>query len=135
MDDSGSMIDSVSLIDEWYVKAQEDIDTARHMQTFWRTPISVVCYHCQQAGEKILKGILAQTGGEVPRTHQLGTVLSALNDSRLEHIRKACDQLTDYAVTSRYPTAFEHTDADLKIAIDALDLIMDAVAGIGYPIE
>ncbi len=43
---------------EWFGKAERDLLTADTMLGVSPAPTDVVCFHCQQAAEKYLKGFL-----------------------------------------------------------------------------
>lgn len=128
-------MDNESLRAEWYSRAQMDIVTARFMQNYKPIPIEIICYHCQQAGEKILKGLLAGKGKEVPRTHQLDVILAQLHEPALNPLADACDELSAFATITRYPSAIELTREDMVLALKALDAILAQVAALGYPVD
>lgn len=71
-----------------------DIATARDMQSYSPVPIEIVCYHCRQAGEKILKGIPAMQGRDVPRTHRLDIVADLLDIPSFTILEDALDELS-----------------------------------------
>ena len=123
------------LREEWYKKARQDIAIVRHMQTYNPMPIELICYHCQQAAEKALKGLLASKNIDIPITHRLGILLDTLNDGRLSNIEDDCVLLSGYAVTTRYPSPIEFMEVQLRQGIMALDRILDAISVIGYPVE
>ena len=112
-----------------------DIATARFMQSYRPVPIEIICYHCQQAGERLLKGLLAAKGEEVPRTHRLDIILAQLNDPKLDDLADACDELSAFATVTRYPSAIELTEADMHLALAAMDEMIARVAALGYPVD
>ena len=60
------------LSEEWIAKAEEDYEVALELARSTRlTPYNVICFHCQQAGEKWLKTRLCENGVEFPKTHDL----------------------------------------------------------------
>jgi hypothetical protein len=61
------------LIHEWFRKADSDYDTARHMLLeYYPMQIEIICFHCQQAVEKWLKGYLIYSVvDEPPKIHEL----------------------------------------------------------------
>ena len=65
----------------------------------------VVCFHAQQTAEKALKAAPIVAGKEPLRTHDLPRLLGELaeGDERWEEIRLACESLSDFAVSPRYP--------------------------------
>jgi HEPN domain-containing protein len=63
---------------EWVRKAEEDLVVAKQSRRS-RTPLhNSVCFRCQQAAEKYLKGLMAELGLTVPKTHELERLLNAL---------------------------------------------------------
>jgi HEPN domain-containing protein len=64
---------------EWIEKAEEDFLSATHLAgAEVLTPHNVVCFLCQQAGEKQLKARLCEDGVVFPKTHDLGSLLQQL---------------------------------------------------------
>lgn len=70
--------------------------------------LETLCYHTQQAVEKAFKAILVFSGLEPPRTHNIATLASLFPESLLlPSDLVGVVELTDYAVTARYPGDFE----------------------------
>jgi len=65
----------------------------------------IVCFHCQQAVEKMLKAALLASGAEPARTHDLGFLLETLEAIRPipDGLKEVCAVLADYGVAPRYP--------------------------------
>jgi HEPN domain-containing protein len=71
-----------------------------------RPPVNdIICFHCQQASEKYLKGLLQEWDIAPPRTHDLVALLGLLSrrDAKLRKLRQQLHSLSDYAVDLRYP--------------------------------
>lgn len=48
------------LIQEWINFAKMDFLTAKHLYEYmYPKPLEIICYHCQQSIEKLLKGVLS----------------------------------------------------------------------------
>ncbi len=100
------MPDKFELARGWFLKAESDLNTARHMAES-DGPYDTACFHAQQAAEKYLKGLLALQGEPFPRTHNL---------EELQHLGEALPawplagldltQLSSYAVEVRYDFEF-----------------------------
>ena len=124
---------------EWFDKAERDLLTADTMLGVSPAPTDVVCFHCQQAAEKYLKGFLTWHTVAVPYTHDLAEILvqcSAL-DPRLASLQSLAVHLTDYAVDVRYPGLphSEPSDPEARAALDAAREIRYAVrAALGLPV-
>jgi HEPN domain-containing protein len=90
---------------QWVHKAEQDWKVAHKLAGENPPPRDIVCFHCQQAGEKYLKALLQESGQVVPRTHDLVNVLSLLlpGDPTLASLRRKSRSLTQYAVDYRYP--------------------------------
>ena len=52
-----NLIDAV----EWIQLAQDDLFTAKTMYQQVRKPLEIICYHCAQSIEKLLKGFWSIT--------------------------------------------------------------------------
>jgi HEPN domain-containing protein len=85
-------------------------------------PTDVVCYHCQQAAEKYLKGFLAWHATAPDKVHDLAALLSqcCTFDARLVSLQPLAILLTDYAVDVRYP-GLPHSDPSDQEALAARD--------------
>src|SRR3990172_726059 len=55
--------------EEWLKLANEDLQSAECLLE--RRLLRMVCYHAQQAVEKVLKSVLAECEVEIPRIHNL----------------------------------------------------------------
>ncbi len=94
------------LIREWENFAEMDYNTARYLYDNMRPlPLEIICYHCQQAIEKLLKGALLAKGAGLQKTHDLGLLAEQLQEfvNVTEDYIEMCDNLTPYGVKIRYP--------------------------------
>jgi HEPN domain-containing protein len=91
----------------WWKQAESDLAMAEFARAggFF----SQACYHCSQAAEKALKGLLIALGEEPPRSHALERLVDALAATGLP-----VDQLRDLQlkVLSRMTTATRYPDGD-----------------------
>lgn len=96
----------------WLKKANHDLLNISNNLVAKKVPWDTICFHAQQAGEKILKAYLVNHKKSVPRTHDLIHLLEKCItiDKSLEKLEDACRQLTQYAVTSRYPNDLYEPD-------------------------
>jgi HEPN domain-containing protein len=60
---------------QWVAKARNDLLNADNNLKASEIPFDTVCFHCQQAAEKLLKAYLAANGQTPPATHDLMLVL------------------------------------------------------------
>ena len=63
--------DVLELVRQWIAKAESDWEAVEILSSHENCPCSVVCFHCQQYVEKLLKALLTLQGIEAPRTHNL----------------------------------------------------------------
>ena len=90
-------------------------------------PFDTVCFHCQQAAEKLLKAYLVGNGQTYPVTHDLFLILEKILslNSDAEHLRDALAILMPYAVEVRYPDDWYMPSAeDAQEARDAASEIL-----------
>jgi len=116
------------LVKEWFDIASIDLQVAAHLfDTMHPKPLEIICYHCQQAAEKALKGFLTDRGIEPPYIHDLEQLRlmckeydSSFSDAA---IQKASLQLSEYAVSTRYPDRPEIEEHDVAAALEEADRI------------
>ncbi len=91
----------------WISKGENDLLAADNNLASARIPLDVVCFHCQQAAEKFLKGLAVFQGAVAPRIHDLLALLDEISSLRAlavpESVRAACVILNPYAIEVRYP--------------------------------
>ncbi len=118
------------LVDEWLLVATDDLNAAKHLFTgMSRIPLEIICFHCQQAGEKALKALLQHLGRDVPRTHDLVEIRRLLgadlpDDAELD---RYCTLLSAYGVTTRYPGKPELSFSDAETAFTAANRILSSI--------
>jgi len=90
---------------QWLAKARSDLLSADNNLQAAQTPFDAVCFHCQQAAEKLLKAYLAGKGKPHPITHNLFLILERILplEPGAERVRDALAILVPYAVEVRYP--------------------------------
>jgi HEPN domain-containing protein len=95
----------VSEIEQWIIKGDHDLGTAKI--TFLHIPeyLDTVTYHCQQAVEKYLKAYLIFQSTTFRFTHDLIYLLELISqkDSGFESYYDTISELQGYAVEIRYP--------------------------------
>ena len=111
----------------WKRLAEMDLATAHHMfKTFHPIPLEIVCFHSQQAAEKMLKCYLISQKIEPPRTHDMQVLLEMCIDfeNGFNDIYKEAATLTNYAVRLRYPAELGLMEKDAVNAIESADKVM-----------
>ena len=121
-------MDSRQTSREWFDRAQHDWDAANFILNMRPVPVEIVCYHCQQAVEKSLKGYLVAQGIEpVPRIHDLSQLCQMCQekDAQFADAIEACGYLTVFATQTRYPSSIDPSEVEMN---RALDYTKDALA-------
>jgi HEPN domain-containing protein len=115
-------------VNEWIYFAQMDYyDCALYLAQNRRpAPVEIICYHCQQSVEKILKGYIAAHGGTIIKTHDLKVLIEQCRQysSDFDDYAKSCFALTAYISSTRYPPKPELMEQDMERALkDALEIL------------
>jgi len=81
--------------------------------------LEIVCYHCQQCAEKMLKGYIASKNGKLRKTHDLVILCEACKNynSDFEKIILHYSDLTFYSSEVRYPNILEIEEYHMHNAI------------------
>ena len=96
----------IQLVQQWFNKAEADLVTVKILLKDPEHNTGIVCFHCQQAVEKYLKGYLSAKNIEFPKTHDLITLydLCIKTDKDFQLLDKyKLTTLTYYSVENRYP--------------------------------
>lgn len=119
----------------WFKKAASDLRSAEALLALDPPELATGLFHCQQAAEKYLKGLLAHSGEDPPRTHDLVALLDLLVHirSRIESLYEPAEVLAPYAVQIRYPFVSdpptnEEAEAALRAARTIGEAVKEAVA-------
>lgn len=89
---------------EWLRRARSNLARAAQGQATPDMLLEDACFDAQQAVEKALKGLLVSKGVQVPRTHAISELITAVAELGFEipaDVHEA-SALTDYAVAARY---------------------------------
>lgn len=114
----------------WVTKAEHDLLNIQNNLAARNVPWDTVCFHAQQAAEKLLKAFLIYQGRDVSRTHDLVALLAqcAEVDRSVATFEADCHKLTSFGVASRYPDdLFEPTEADTRQLVEAAQRIRSAI--------
>ena len=115
--------------EQWFFLANEDLRSAEHLLTMHPIPIEIICFHCEQAAEKMLKGVLEANDIEPPRTHDLVVLCKLCGEVDEEYLNLIdyCIGLTPYGVQARYPSEMEINENDMMNALDDSRALCDMV--------
>ena len=121
------MDDNVQL---WLEFANADLETADFLyEKQYPRQLEIICYHCQQAGEKAIKAlyIAKDIPGGIPRKHDLWFLLEQMKNvvDIPESIYDAAEKLDPYAIVIRYPGENRVDDYRAKQAIGLAKAIID----------
>jgi HEPN domain-containing protein len=115
----------------WLEKAANDLLNIDNNLRSDAVPWDTVCFHAQQAAEKLLKALLVARGEIVPRTHDLSALLGLCSAAgyNVESLRSDCERLQPYAVLTRYPgSPFEPDEPEGRLASAAARRVQTSVA-------
>ena len=113
---------------EWMEFARMDFLAAKHLyEHMYPKPLEIICYHCQQAIEKLLKGVLISRGVTIEKTHDLGLLAEMLQEYTEvdEKYLEMCDDLTPYGVKIRYPQELFIEEYHVKKALEETQELYD----------
>ena len=124
-----------AIVRGWVEKAENDLRNAEYVLGMEQDcPTDTVCFHCQQAGEKLLKAVLQDSGIRFGKTHDLEEILSLCTETAPE-LALLLDDVTllgDYAVRYRNP-GMRATRTQARSAMKAARRIRTAVLGLLKP--
>lgn len=103
----------------WFDKADSDRRSARALLDLSPPETEPAAFHCQQAGEKYLKAVLALYDEEIPRIHDVTVLVDLVSDHEpnLDDLEEPAEILVPFAVAARYP--FTQAEPDLSEAEQA----------------
>jgi len=117
-----------NVVDEWIIYAERDYEIALHLsKTFHPLPVENICYNCQQATEKAMKGILILHKGDYPRTHDIESLHELCKEAGIDFglTPSMTRTLTRFAKKSRYPDdVYDFADTDTEIGIKYAEQIL-----------
>ena len=123
-------MDNKDVAEEWFRVAETDLASAEYLQDMRPIPVEVICYHCQQAAEKYLKGFLCLKEETVKKIHDLVRLnkICRKYEKDFKAIEEDCLMLTDFTVNVRYPFPMDIDEADMHLALKGARRIKDFVS-------
>lgn len=68
-------------VKEWVRFADMDVLSTNHLNQIQHSkPLEIMCYHSQQASEKMLKALVLAFDGELQKTHDLGLLAEQISN-------------------------------------------------------
>jgi HEPN domain-containing protein len=89
----------------WLAIAREDLRVGRACLSLDPPARGVAAYHCQQAAEKLIKGLLVAASAPFRKTHDLDELadLAVSNYPECQSLLEAIRPLTVWGIAYRYP--------------------------------
>jgi len=125
-------------VEKWIHFAQMDFDSAVALSEKFRPPLEIVCYHCQQSAEKILKAYIIAKTNTLTKTHVLVDLLNICvqYSADFDCFKNTSINLTAYIALTRYPSNIDLTEQAMKQALkdaqDILEFTKSKLAEIGF---
>jgi HEPN domain-containing protein len=109
----------IEAVTEWFYLADADMDSAKLLNAMRPQHREIICYHCEQAVEKYLKGYLQANDILPPKIHDLEKVCAMCSemDIRFDTIVRECIYLTQFATQLRYPHEVPVTEYNVANAL------------------
>jgi HEPN domain-containing protein len=115
------------VVSAWLQHARSDLQLGRvALRTKGVLPEDA-CFHAQQCTEKALKGLLTYLSIPFPHTHALEVLLDLLKANGFEITASVdeADELSQYAVQTRYPGGWEPvTKPEARKALERASIVL-----------
>ncbi len=126
MDETKEKENRAELAKDWFKMADRDYRVALILADGENAFYEDACFHCQQAVEKFLKGIIVYHTGDYERIHNLFTLLKAMKDLGIEIKSFTEDDITDidpYYIRTRYDVAVAFSEEEARKAIKTVEKV------------
>jgi HEPN domain-containing protein len=113
---------TTGIVRQWFRKAESDLLNIRNNLSALDVPTDTVCFHAQQAIEKLLKGVLVATGRNISKSHDLVKLLTDVADiiPDLVCYEEQLEEISEYGVSVRYPD--DYCEPTLEEARNAYEI-------------
>ena len=117
-------------VQEWFMIADEDLDSAKFLTNKHPKPLEIICYHCAQAVEKYLKGFLEYNDVIPEKTHNLLKLLdkSIEIDESLKEIMRECELINKFTNQIRYIHRNEVSESEMEYVLNFTEKIKNIEA-------
>jgi len=107
---------------EWFTYAEEDLGVATRELNYAQPAFHTVCFLCQTAAEKFLKGYLIAQGWRLQRTHDIVALLQMCTEYSPDWSELVTEGaiLNEYITTGRYPSDIVFERIGRSEALEAL---------------
>lgn len=126
----------LELVRAWLIKSQHDLGSAQKLSTGPDPYLDVAIYHCQQAAEKAVKGLLVFHDRPFEKTHDIEVLITLAGQyvPGLTSWVGVAIRLTPYATEYRYPGGLlDPTPAEFQQALEAATGLYDFVLSVLPP--
>jgi HEPN domain-containing protein len=106
--------------EDWQVLAERDITVADHLAaTMKPVPSEIIAFHCQQAVEKYLKGVLVILGEDPPYIHDLDRLCKTAEKYRssFASISSLCTTINYFSSQPRYDRGVDLSEEDMRLVL------------------
>jgi HEPN domain-containing protein len=106
--------------EDWRILAGRDISVADHLaNNMVPIPTEIIVFHCQQAVEKYLKGVLTVCGEEPPFIHDLDRLCKLTENHRPSFVSIAslCTIINYFSVQPRYDRGIDLSEEDMRLVL------------------
>ncbi|MCL2220952.1 MAG: HEPN domain-containing protein [Oscillospiraceae bacterium] len=116
-------------INEWVSYSDMDLSSAKYLCGMNQKPLEIICYHCQQSAEKMLKAYWIYKNINPPRTHDLELLRAECenHDDSFAKLHDMCKRLNGYSTQPRYPSGIDLLESDMLLAIKDSEKIAEFV--------
>ena len=122
------MAKQTNTIQDWRLLADDDLVVAEHIAgTMNPIPTSIVAFHCQQAVEKYLKGVITFFGDDPPYIHDLDKLCSFAEKHRPSFVSifSLCTAINYFSIQPRYDRGLSLSDEDLRLVLSHTRTVKD----------
>ncbi|ACM19493.1 nucleotide-binding HEPN domain protein [Geotalea daltonii FRC-32] len=125
---------TAEIVRQWFHKAEHDLQNIRNNLAAENIPTDTVCFHAQQAIEKLLKGVLVANARNISKTHDLVKLLTDVADILPELLtyEEQLEEISEYGVGVRYPDDFfeptlEEAQYAFQVAVEIETIILNKI--------
>jgi HEPN domain-containing protein len=98
----------------WIKKADHDLQNKANNLAAANIPTDTLCFHAQQAIEKLFKGFMVAHGITISKTHDLSKLLTDISGLAPDLLayESILEDISEYSVSMRYPDLFYEPPID-----------------------
>jgi len=114
--------------EDWRILAERDMAVADHLaNSMVPAPTGIIAFHCQQATEKYLKGVLVILGEEPPYIHDLDRLCKLAENHRpsFVNIASLCTIINYFSSQPRYDRGVDLSEDDMRLVLAHTKTIKD----------